>query len=216
MKKNYLNTSLQAFTLVEVIITLTILSLIFTSVMSVFIYYTTLWNRVEANRLLQSNVKTVIEQITKDVKNHWINIYDPNYQDPTASDLHKFNNSNKYSVDDTKLFIWWSEYFLWREKPGNPDEYIIADAKYCDITNDETDIENNCRLIKRTPDESIPLTNSWVSIRNLNFKVSEESIPKVTMSFEIGIASWKWLKTNLVTTSYFPVQATISEKNIDQ
>ena len=204
MKHTNIHQKLRGFTLVEVIITLTIFSLIFTSVMSIFIYYTSLGNRVEANRLMQTNVKTVIEHITEDVRINGIktseDIVDPN------EDHHKII-SWKYADDTEYLYVWENSYFL-----GLAPDYNKLDYTECE------DVQKPCSLVKQVWVwwEKIPLTNSWVAVRKLRFDVSEDAVDKVTMNFEIGISYNKWLKSWLVQNSYFPVQATISEKLTDQ
>lgn len=209
MKTNtsYRNIQKTAFTLVEVLITITILALIFTSVMSVFIYYSTLWAKVEANRLLQSNIKNIIEHISKDIQSNGINIS-------------KYTISWMYGSDIGKLYVWDNEYYLvqdasfddswlWSAIPFNQYE----DACYPVETNTEA---KKCVLMKNQNGEKIILSNSWVSFKNLYFHVSEDYIPKVTINFDVWIAPWKWLQEGLIKESNIQIQTTISEKLLDQ
>jgi len=47
----------------------------------------------------------------------------------------------------------------------------------------------NCVLMKEGSGEKIPLSNSWVSFRSMYFYVSKDYIPKVTINFDMGIAT---------------------------
>ena len=103
-KKNNIFKNIVAFTLIEVIITLTILGLIFWSVMSVFLLYSTLWSKVEVNRLMQSNIKTIIDHIREDINKYGIN---------TAKYDFWLNASSSLFWDDfDHLYIWDNEYYL--------------------------------------------------------------------------------------------------------
>jgi prepilin-type N-terminal cleavage/methylation domain-containing protein len=215
MKKNY-----KAFTLIEVIITLTILALIFSSVMSVFIFYSTLWARVEVNRVLQSNIKVIVEHITYDIRNNNIVIADW-ITDP----WHYFDGAGKYSVLKEELVVWDVKYYL-------ANKWSVADiwdelfwTNYTSwnqvFANDYDDkcleIDQNCTLIKELADGTkVPLTNSWVSFKNLHFYVSQEEIPKVTINFDLNIADWKGIKYGLIESSNIKIQTTIAEKLLDK
>ena len=225
MKKNiqkfsYSHMKKSAFTLVEVLITITILGLIFTSVMSVFIYYTTLWAKVEANRLLQSNIKNIIEHISKDIKENGINFW-PN--------THEFNwlydgglpNSDLIWDDVGILYVWQNEYYL--AKLNNPNtEYLPwVDADWGRVNPNEYNtkcswIRDNCALMKEEAWEKIRLSNSWVSFKSMYFYVSKDYIPKVTLNFDMWIAWWKGLKDSVIKANSIQLQTTISEKLLDQ
>lgn len=219
-----------AFTLVEVLITITILALIFTSVMSVFIYYTTLWAKVEANRLLQSNIKNIIEHISKDIKDNGINI---------GGMKHDFSGlydggvpgANNNSEDLGILYVWDNMYYIARLL--NPDvEYVawavnqwkrVEPADYQDqcVQMERLPTQQKCVLLKEKIIEGdtnikIPLSNSWVSFRSMYFYVSEDYIPKVTINFNMGIAEGKWLQEDVIKANNIQIQTTISEKLLDQ
>lgn len=203
----------RAFTLIEVIITLTILALIFTSVMSVFLYYSTLWAKVETNRLLQSNIKWIIEHITEDIRVNGILI---DWQ------AHEIDPNNWLVSKENKLFVWTSEYYLVRT--SDIEEWWVSPSASIVEANDFKDdcfpIEKNCTLIKSMMingvREKIALSNSWVSFKNIYFHVSEQEIPKVTMIFDMNIAYGKWIKTGLIDNSSINIQTTISERLLDK
>jgi prepilin-type N-terminal cleavage/methylation domain-containing protein len=69
---NYKNT-LFAFTLVEVIVSMTILSIIMVSVMVVFISGSNTANKIDIQRGMQENVKNIVESIAEDIRKNGIN-----------------------------------------------------------------------------------------------------------------------------------------------
>ena len=201
-KKNWFLKKIQAFTLIEVIITLTILGLIFGSVMSVFLLYSTLWSKVEVNRLMQSNIKTIIEHIREDINENGINESSYNFW------------VDQYADEKDILYVWNNEYYLVDNYDfsfeGEQTLSIVRDDRCNTLVNGRI---INCTLIKITEDGTkIPLSNSWVSFKNMNFHVSEDFIPKVTMFFEMSMANNKWIRTWLIEWSSINIQTTISQR----
>ena len=64
----------KAFTLIEVIVSITILSMILVSVFAVFFLASDLSNKADVNRLMQEKIKNIVETISEDVRKNWINI----------------------------------------------------------------------------------------------------------------------------------------------
>jgi len=66
-----------AFTLIELIVSMTIFTIIMVSVMSIFIFSSQLSGKIEINRVLQENIKNVVETIAEDVrKNRLVGVSD--------------------------------------------------------------------------------------------------------------------------------------------
>ncbi len=206
-----------AFTLIEVIITLTILALIFTSVMSVFLYYTTMWSRVETNRLLQSNIKTIIEHIREDIRTNAIKIEDADENGfCISSDAHCIKTGDMYvsPSENYKLYVWENIYYLGKASEVVEDSYTIVTRN--NFESECGPIWENCSLIKEDENGTqIPLSNSWVSFRNIYFDVSRANIPKVTMYFDMNIASGKGIRDGLIKSSSIQIQTTITERLLD-
>jgi prepilin-type N-terminal cleavage/methylation domain-containing protein len=59
-----------AFTLIEILVSLTILSIIMVSVLFIFMNSTNLSAKSEINRVMQENIKNVIETISEDIRNN--------------------------------------------------------------------------------------------------------------------------------------------------
>jgi prepilin-type N-terminal cleavage/methylation domain-containing protein len=68
----YNSSSKQAFTLVEILVSLTILSIIMVSVMVVFVNSTQLSAKSDINRIMQENVKNLISNIGEDIRKNSI------------------------------------------------------------------------------------------------------------------------------------------------
>jgi|TARA_Y100001960_G_C14608035_1_gene794290 prepilin-type N-terminal cleavage/methylation domain-containing protein len=60
----------RAFTLVEMIVSITILSLIMISLIAVYVITSDVALRSEINRAMQENLKTATEQISEDLRNN--------------------------------------------------------------------------------------------------------------------------------------------------
>jgi prepilin-type N-terminal cleavage/methylation domain-containing protein len=63
-------TNTRAFTLVEMIVSITILSLIMISLIAVYVITSDVALRSEINRAMQENLKTATEQISEDLRNN--------------------------------------------------------------------------------------------------------------------------------------------------
>ncbi len=74
--------------------------------------------------------------------------------------------------------------------------------------------ENICRVLKVEWSERFPLTNSYVAIEKLDFYLTNDTIPKVTVIMTVRPALGKWLASNLLKASTIQVQTTISERSI--
>jgi len=94
----------------------------------------------------------------------------------------------------------------------------IADCANFIKTSDSGRVENEdniCRVIKLEGSERYPLTNSFVAIEALNFYVTNDIQPKVTVSLTLRPAIRKGIATNLVKNSTVQIQTTLSERLIN-
>jgi len=72
MKKNRFIHTPKGFTLIELIVSITLFSIIMVSVMSIFLFSSRLWGKIEINRVMQQNTKNMIETIAEDVRKNGI------------------------------------------------------------------------------------------------------------------------------------------------
>jgi len=190
-----------AFTLIEVIVAVTILSIILISVMSIYITSTDINLKTDITRALQQNVKSVVEVIAEDIrksskKNISVEMDKDNLWDCTLTPTW---NDTKSGV---KLCIWSNQYYL-AVKDIATWNYSRAEITDCD------DIEEHCTIVKLN---NKPLMNSWVDVKNLEFKISDNWVKKVTILMTLQPAIWKWIKPNLIKENRFHFQTTISER----
>jgi prepilin-type N-terminal cleavage/methylation domain-containing protein len=62
----------KAFTLVEIIVAITIFLIVMVSVMQIFLVSSTLTNKIDINRQVQENIKNLTETITEDMRKNFI------------------------------------------------------------------------------------------------------------------------------------------------
>lgn len=193
------------FTLIELIITITIASIIIVSVVDVFILSTDISMKTDINRNMQKNIKNVVEFIAEDIRKNWVGSW-------VAVDL---------SADCTLLPSWTNNYSTWSKLCNSSwNEYYLAMQR--DYTTRQTNkqcldnaINNDrCTIIVNDGLEKSPLSNSSVTFTNLVFYLSNDKIPKVTISFTAKPALWKWVKANLIKDTEIKFQTTITERFI--
>lgn len=180
-----------AFTLVEVIVAVTILSIIMVSVMSIFVNSSQVSAKIDINRILQENSKNIIETIAEDIRQKWfVNCEDRSLQNLCIWD----DNFSSWS----ELWLWDSHYYL-ATKDNSIDEYIkIENLQDCD--------EKQCFLLKNW---SI-LSNSYVKVKNLEFSLFSDHIPKLQINFILLPMERKWVQSNLIKNSEINIQTSLS------
>jgi len=209
--KNNIRTS--AFTLVELIVAITIFWLIMTSVMSIFILSSQMSLKIELTRSMQDNVKTSLEDIAESVRT--MDIID-------VADITPDNCSSFTSWDSaSKLCLWERnlsgvdsvsiEYFIAQKFAGSWSRVINIDE--CKDFNDEDD-ETICRLVKKIGSDIYPLTNNLVAVEGLNFEVYNTDVPRVIINLTLRPAYRKWLSIDMLKWRSLNVQTTLSERVI--
>jgi hypothetical protein len=150
---------------------------------------------------MQENIKNVVETIAEDVRKNWIYWV----SDITAAYC-SFNLAGNF-------YLKWSElctgtgpilnkYYLAKET--TPDNYTRID----DISNCDKLIDN-CLIVKNW----FPLTNSFVSVKDIKFYISNDYIPKVTINIIMQPSVKKWVKSNLIKENKIVFQTTISTRS---
>lgn len=202
MKKNIPTYS--AFTLIEIIVSLTIFSLIMVSVMSIFYLASQMSTRVEMQREMQGNIKNILDILAEDVRKN--GIY---WGEDIAWNCLEFLSWN--TVNTKKLCIWdvltQSEYSLGK-KDTSGDFYRNYDC---------SDIESQCYVIKKdTSWVWYPLSDNMSHIADLQFYISNSDHKKVTIAIKLRPAFWKGIKPELLETNTLNVQTTFSQRFISQ
>lgn len=188
MKNNILHK--QAFTLVEILIAITIFSIIMVSILMIYVTATDISKKYDINREMRNNIKSVVENIAEEVRKNDIEWVKDDY-------IWNFNFTNvKWSRLKLKN---WPEYRLVKTKPNLSCE----------------DIKNICTIVKFDKNwvEIWPLSNSKISFTNLSFEVSwENEIPKVILKFTVRAAVKSWIRSKLAKKTTLVFQTTISER----
>lgn len=198
MKKNI--NKINAFTLIEVIVSITIFSIVMVSVFAIFFLVSDLSNKTDINRLIQENIKTITETIAEDIRQNWINICE------IWENCHKFDSSSLYVKSDS-LYIWQNHYYLAKFDENTNDYIKVWNPVDC------SNISDNCVIIRQNPiNWKDRLCNSWVQFSDLNFYISRDYEPKVTINFSILPASWKWIKSTLIKNNKIIFQTTLWER----
>lgn len=192
---------ISAFTLIELIVSITIFSIIMISVISIFIFSSDLSWKIEINRVMQINIKNAVETIAEDIRKNGIQGISPWTITPICS----WFTSGVIHWD--KLCTGTSEYFLWKYDEIASD-WIRVSASDC------SDIQDVCTLVRHDWASKFPLTNSFITLRDLEFIISWDDIHKVTVRFHAQPSVKKSVKSDLIKNNEIYFQTTISERLI--
>jgi len=192
---NIFTNNKQAFTLVEILVAMTIFSIIMISVFMIFASASSISLKIDLTRAMQENTKNIVETIAKDLREQslsWVSVV--------------------WGACTTGSWDWLcfenNSYFL-AKKDG--DDFTRVENSNC------SDIKNNCYIVKSFSWSNIPLTNSLVAIKDLEFSVYGswiEDIPRVVMKYTIQPAVRKWVNSSLIKESKINVQTTLSDRFI--
>lgn len=203
------------FTLIELIVSIAIFWVIMISVMSIFLFSSQMSTRIELNRIMQENIKNVMENIAEEVRKWKV------WEDNWINGRKNATKPDNASDDCTEIWIWnvWTklclengtEYTIW---------YLLSDWSWSASSNmslDCSQIDDECRVLKRESefDPYYPLTNNFTHIENLSFRVTDEKLPRVIISLKMRPAARKWLLPSIIEWSTVQVQTTVSERLIE-
>lgn len=192
------------FTLIELIVAITLFSIVMVSVFSIFIFASDLSGRIEINRLMQENTKNVVETITEDIRVAWVQWVSHDMSQPWCTTVSKWETDT-----GDKLCTFSSEYFLWKYDDVL-EQWIRVNPK-----NQCIQVSDNCSIVRKKWGKKFPLTNSFVAFRDIEFYVSWGEVPKVTIRFHAQPAAKKWVKTHLIQENELYFQTTISDRIIE-
>lgn len=192
MKNNikFINNNLW-FTLVEVIVAVTIMSIIMISVMFIFINSSQLSMKIDINRVLQENSKNIIETISEDMK---------------KNDLRECMDWITKWCIGSNMISTWSELWIWE------NHYYVAKKnltlwEYIKVDNLSDCDQIQCFILKNWQ----ILSNSFVTINYLEFSIVNEHTPKLQINMLIKPMFWKWINSNLIKNTELNLQTTLSE-----
>lgn len=187
----------KAFTLVEILVSLSIFSIVMISVISIYIVWTEVTYKSEINSAMQENIKNIVVNISEDVMNNWI-VWVADWIeicDLPTKNTNEILNKNKFCSGE-------NVYYLWNEK--------------WDLASDCDEKKSECYLFKKWnfSTQSNKLTNNLVTIRKLNFIVTNNWKKKVTLLLKLQPSIKAWFKSSIVENNIFQLQTTLTERNI--
>ena len=182
------------FTLVEVVVSVTIFSIIMISMISIYILSSDTSLKSDINRAMHENIKSVITDIPEDIMKNsilWVS-YD-------VMDSCGFSISGNYKVGDKLCISSLNDYYLAKKSLWT---YIRVDKFSCE------NLEDQCYIVKNWN----PLTNSLVSVKDLQFYVSSENVNKATIKIILQPTIKAGVKPDLIKNNKIIFQTTISER----
>ena len=196
-----------AFTLIEIIIAMTIFGIIMVSVLSIFLFSSQMSTRVEMNRLMQENIKNVTEDISE-------NLRLSSLADVIADGSNASCAVTAFTGTGTKLCLKsWVEYTI-----GYFDESLNKWTKQNNISECRDITKSNCHIIKADgssiTDDYYPLSNSFTHFENMSFEITNQEIPKVSIHMTVRPSAKKWLAVEIVENGITHIQTTLSERLI--
>lgn len=185
------------FTLIELIVSITILSVIMVSVFMIFFIASDLNMKADISRAMQENVKNIVETIAEDVRKNsltWVN-----------DDI---LTTCKLPTDGTK-FLGWEKLCI-----GNISYYIATQEgeNWVRVNTPWVCEEKPCYILKDVGGFQTPLSNSWVQIKNMNFFVTNNGMKKVIFTLNIEPSKYKWVRSSLIEQNKIALQTTLSER----
>lgn len=201
------------FTLVEIIIAVTILSTIMVSVMSVYTIASQMTRRVELSRSIASNTKMLHERFSESLRKYEIQDISPSIVDDCSPDgvtpmYHRVFSGSKLCLSTP---LWKQEFFLWNY--DGSDWVRVSDQSKC--SDEVEDTESVCRLILRDENgDMYPLTQSNVAIDSMTFWVHNLDLPKLSLQYTIRPRYRAGIPSELSTQMQTHIQTTFSKRLI--
>jgi type II secretory pathway pseudopilin PulG len=202
------------FTLVELMIAMTIFGMMTIMVMSIYFSTTDTTRRLNYQRELAETAREITERVTADIKQYWLTwdlTFDTNY------DLWKKYDYTGSGNEYLNLVNW--RYVYGAKKPGGMDTCtgirkldpkIHCGLYFLDYIDNGA---NGYNLVDSfNPDES----RKRVKVEDLKFYVSWDGIStsrKVLVNFTLSLMAKNGISQNLTNTTKLHIQTTISERN---
>lgn len=201
------------FTLIEVIVWITIFSIIIVSIITTLVLNTDINNKIDISRVMKENIWNVIDQINSrtidtsiELWVTWTDNITCYYKNDNSWFLDKSNNTvcikpkeeNKWGNNELKIYL-----------AKKDSEWI-----YQKIENNLVDCnKETCSIVlKDNTDKIFPITNEWITFTSLQFKVSSTSPQRVSIYFEALPAVKKWLREALRQSNKVIFQTTLAQR----
>lgn len=220
MKKNFLKHSRSGFTLVELIIGMTIFAVMSTMTILIYFNISESSRRLQISREISETTRQITEKINQEVQENKI-FLDENF-------LQNYKNSG---FNENEILLIWREkiekfFIYWKKDNSNSNISPCQDE-------DKKNPETNCGLFlatekpKSDPNEATDynyfnLVDSFrenenekrVKINDLKFEISgwENDVKKVALKMTVSLTKKSWIPNSLINGSKMEIQTTISER----
>lgn len=202
MKKNLGNK--KWFTLVEILVALTIFSVMMISVMSIYITSSSTTYNSEVNVAIHENVKNVVLDISENIVNDWIMWVLDDISSSCSDKSESKQDVYKWTIFCSKSG---DKYFLVSKKA----DWSFKKIDNTSIASDCDKIDSECFLAKNDENNWL-LTNNLVTIRKLNFLYTNFWTKKITLSMEIQPSIKSWFRPSIAEKSVFNLQTTLNQR----
>lgn len=220
MKKIFKNK--KAFTLVEVMVAVSIFSVIMLSVMWIYIVSTETTYKSDVNKIIQENVKSIVTNISEDVMKNGIIWVETNIFSSSCKNISEKSNLTEFNSYWAKWEIFCSEKYMYFLAEKSDDTFRITEKSNCN--------SKDCFLVKKELNDwrviwdAQPITNSLIAVRNINFYAvnSYDKVwhtnnevkwaKKVTIFLKLEPSKTSWIRKSMIEQNVFDFQTTISSR----
>jgi len=193
------------FTLIEILVAITIFSLFMVSMIMIYASSANINWKINISSSMQENTKNIIETIAEDIRKNWISWVSKQ----KATDNCNFNKNFWLYKKGDKLCVWTDSYYL-----AQKISWVFIRVDSTEMETICWNINNECILVKDDGINITRLSNSRIRFKKIEFLVSNDFIPKVTIVYSIQPSIKKWVKVNTVKNTYLNFQTTITQKLI--
>jgi len=197
-----------AFTLIELIVSITILSVIMLSVFEIYSNILQINKRLEVMRTVQENVRNITEQIASDIREKWIDFAYYDWFSPEKTNNYTGNGNILLAIK------WGDKYYPMKDSISGP---ILCSEM------DQKDMKIHCYIGKENSSGiRKAISNESVRIENIRFFLSgntgESSVTnlsqewKATIVFSLGIENKVGVSSEIAKNTHMSIETTISEK----
>lgn len=194
------------FTLVEIIVAVTIFSIVMISVMSVYIISSETTYNSDIDRAMHESIKNIVMEISEDITKNGISWVSDSISSPDCKLPEKDKNDKK----EWFIFCTWSHIYMIYKKDDLWNLFAVSDSNKSECEK----IGTECYLTKAEiwDKKPSPLTNNLVTVRKANFIVTNDWVKKVTIVLELQPSTKAWVRSSLVEKNIFNLQTTLSER----
>ncbi len=206
------------FTLVELMIAMTIFGMMSVMVMTIYFSTTNTTRKLNAERQLAESAREIVERISEDVREHWFSgsatSFDINY-DPWRSYDYSGSGSEYLNLNNGRYVYGKKNTTGIMPCIDTPTQQTKTDSRiHCGLY--LVDYADNGLSSYNLVDSFTPLeSRKRVKVSNLKFYISGDGIStahKVLLSMDLTLIPMSGLSTTFVSNTSLHIQTTLSER----